>query len=69
MYVFGLIEMYDYSSGGGTLDECPWAPRLLSLLLDGWLSLGSVSGTGPFSGPIFMTVNQAPPPMLFSPPH
>ena len=65
MCVFGLIEMYDSSSGGGPLDERPW---LLSLLLGGWLSLGSVSGTGPFSGPIFMAVNQAPPPMLFSPP-
>lgn len=54
----GLIEICDSSTGyGGPLDECPWAPGLLSSLLGGWLSLGSVSAAGPCLDPLLMTLS------------
>lgn len=56
--LWGLIEICNSSTGcSGPLDECPWAPGLLSSLLGGWLSLGGVSSAGPCLGPLFMTVN------------
>ena len=57
-WLCGLIEICDRTSGyGGPLDECPWAPGLLSSLLGGWLSLGDVRDAGPSSAPLFMIVN------------
>lgn len=68
-----LIEICDGSTGyNGPLDECPWAPRRLSSLLGGWLSLGGVSGAVLRLLPLFMTVSiwhQVAPPVLFSPLH
>lgn len=68
-----LIEICDSSTGyNEPLDECPWAPGLLSSLLGGWLSLGSVSGAVLCLLPLFMILSiwhQVAPPVLFSPLH
>lgn len=54
----GLIEIWDSSTGhDGPLDECPWAPRRLSSLLGGWLSLGSVSCAVLLASIIYDSVN------------
>ncbi len=65
-----LIEICDSSSGyGGPLDECPWAPGLLSSFFGAWLSLGLVSNAGPcLVHYLWLSIwRQVPPPVLFSP--
>lgn len=72
-WLCGLIEICDRSTGyNGPLDECPWAPGLLSSLLGGWQSLGGVSSAVLCLLPLFMILSnwhQVAPPVLFSPLH